>query len=288
MSLQPALQPIVCCLGNPVAGNPTQFVMSRAAKDCGLDWRFFTSQVAEEGFEAAVRGVQALGMQGMVVLDPFQTKIIPWLDTVTQSALRLNRVSIARSDGNSWLGDNLFPLAVWQVLQSVSEQSIAPINADSEVENVEASEEFVSTRSRLNTLFVGSVALFESLALSRPSDEGRFEHWVPGTSSLTEERFSEGLSKEWNVVVFEKTPDPSTVKGLLMLPWSKNPLFGFLESPSAQEGRKARELFFHRGFRAIEPVEWMVRETMANFAFWTGVTPPADGIRESLEEYLQW
>lgn len=288
MSLQPALQPIVCCLGNPVAGNPTQFVMSRAAKDCGLDWRFFTSQVSEAGFEAAVRGVQALGMQGMVVLDPFQTKIIPWLDTVTQSALRLNRVSIARSDGNSWLGDNLFPAAVWQVLYDTIEQGDAPPSGGSEFLTSEPSQNLLSTPIGVNTLFIGSDALYESMVLSRPSDEGLFERWVPGTSSLTEERFGEGSSKEWSAVVFEKNPDSSTVKGLLSLPWGSKPLFGCLESTLAQEGRKARELFFNRGFRAIEPVEWMVGEAMANFAFWTGVTPPADGIRESLEEYLQW
>lgn len=287
MSLQPALQPIVCCLGNPVAGNPTQFVMSRAAKDCELDWRFFTSQVTEEGFEAAVRGVQALGMQGMVVLDPFQTKIIPWLDTVTQSALRLNRVSIARSDGNSWLGDNLFPAAVWQTLRAANEQIAAP-SREPAVAYPEDSPGSIRAHRALKVLFIGSDALYESLELARPGEEASLERWVPGTSSLTEERFGESLAKEWHAVLFEKSPETSTAKGLLNLPWCSAPLFGCLETSSAQEGRKARELFLNRGFRSIEPVEWMVREAMANFAFWTGVTPPADGIRESLEEYLQW
>lgn len=287
MSLQPALQPIVCCLGNPVAGNPTQFVMSRAAKDCGLDWRFFTSQVTEEAFEAAVRGVQALGMQGMVVLDPFQTKIIPWLDTVTQPALRLNRVSIARSDGNSWLGDNLFPVAVWQALQAAAEQDAAP-HATLDVASHDSPLETPAIREGFNTLFVGSDALHESLELCRPDDNTCLERWISGTSSSTEERLSELSQKEWHAIVFEKPLDSATIRGLLNLRWSPAPLFGCLESSLAQEGRKARELFFNRGFRAIEPVEWMVRETIANFAFWTGVAPPADGIRESLEEYLQW
>lgn len=289
MTLQPALQPIVCCIGNPVAGNPTQFVMSRAARDCGLDWRFFTSQVAEESFEAAVRGVQALGMQGLVVLEPFQSLIIPWLDTVTQSALRLQRVTVARSDGNSWLGDNLFPTAIWQALDNASSKQI---NAPSQSEKRDfapdsSSDAEVPAKTR-RMLFVGSESLFDSLVLSRPRPEYELERWIPGTNLSTDARFGLEARGEWSSVVFESVPDLAVTKSLLGLRWESVPRLACLDATSNSEGRKAREQFLNRGFLAIEPVEWMVCEAMANFAFWTGVTPPVDGIRESLEEYLQW
>ena len=74
MSITRVLQPHVCCVGNPVAGNPTQFVMYRAARAAGVDWRFFTSQVAVEQFETAFRGIQALGLDGVAVLEPFQAR----------------------------------------------------------------------------------------------------------------------------------------------------------------------------------------------------------------------
>ncbi|XZE46088.1 hypothetical protein SH467x_001356 [Pirellulaceae bacterium SH467] len=289
MTLQPALQPIVCCIGNPVAGNPTQFVMSRAAKDCGLDWRFFTSQVAEESFETAVRGIQALGMQGLVVLDPFQSLIIPWLDTVTQSALRLQKVTVARSDGNSWLGDNLFPTAVWQAIDNANLKQIDAPNQSEKHELAPDSPLGAEAPAKATrTLLVGSESLFDSLALSRPRPEYELDRWIPGTSLSTDEKFDSKGAPEWSTIVLERVPDLATIKAILGLRWESTPRFVCLDATSHSEGRKAREQFLNRGFLPIEPVEWMVCEAMANFAFWTGVTPPVDGIRESLEEYLQW
>ncbi|AMV32763.1 shikimate 5-dehydrogenase [Pirellula sp. SH-Sr6A] len=289
MTLQPALQPIVCCIGNPVAGNPTQFVMSRAAKDCGLDWRFFTSQVAEESFDAAVRGVQALGMQGLVVLEPFQSLIIPKLDTVTQSALRLQRVTVARSDGNSWLGDNLFPTAIWQAIDNAAPKQLdAPILPEKREFASDSVSDVEVPAKIARTLFVGSESLFDSLVMSRPRLECEMERWIPGTSLSTDEKFDSEGAAAWSAVVFERVPDLATSKALLGLSWGDSPRIACLDASFSSEGRKAREQFLNRGFLAIEPVEWMVCEAMANFAFWTGVTPPVDGIRESLEEYLQW
>ena len=44
-----AIQEIVCCVGHPVAGNPTQFMMQRALADVGLDWCCLTLEVAPDG-----------------------------------------------------------------------------------------------------------------------------------------------------------------------------------------------------------------------------------------------
>ena len=59
-----ALQEIVCCMGQPVAGNPTQFMMERAFAAAGLDWRYLTLEVAPEQLPDAVRGLRAMGFRG--------------------------------------------------------------------------------------------------------------------------------------------------------------------------------------------------------------------------------
>ena len=38
----------------------------------------------------------------------------------------------------------------------------------------------------------------------------------------------------------------------------------------------------------IDELDVMVHQAAVNFEFWTGYEPELEGIRESLEEYLQW
>ena len=44
----PAIQEIVAVFGQPVAGNPTQYMMEKAFAQVGLDWRYLTLEVAPE------------------------------------------------------------------------------------------------------------------------------------------------------------------------------------------------------------------------------------------------
>ena len=41
-----SIQEIVCVFGQPVAGNPTQYMMEKAFAEAGLDWRYLTLEVA--------------------------------------------------------------------------------------------------------------------------------------------------------------------------------------------------------------------------------------------------
>ena len=43
-----SIQTLVCCMGQPVAGNPTQFMIEKAFSAAGLDWRYLTLEVGPE------------------------------------------------------------------------------------------------------------------------------------------------------------------------------------------------------------------------------------------------
>lgn len=116
MSLDRVLQPLVACLGNPVGGNPTQFVMTRLAREAELDWRFFTSQVPPELFETAFRGIQALGMSGAAILPPFETSLTPFLDSISPRALALGKVQVVRWESDQWTGDETISTAILRAL----------------------------------------------------------------------------------------------------------------------------------------------------------------------------
>ena len=49
MPSSPPSQEVVCCLGQPVAGNPTQYMMEKAFGAAGLeDWKYLTCEVPPE------------------------------------------------------------------------------------------------------------------------------------------------------------------------------------------------------------------------------------------------
>src|SRR5436190_807767 len=56
-------QEFLCCLGKPVAGNPTQYMMEKAFEAAGLDWRYLTCEVPPEKLADAMRGLRALAVE---------------------------------------------------------------------------------------------------------------------------------------------------------------------------------------------------------------------------------
>lgn len=72
-----SLQPIICCLGDSVGGNPTQFVFERALSDRGLtDWKLFTAEVKNEETQAALNALKLLGIQGVCLITEQIRKLV--------------------------------------------------------------------------------------------------------------------------------------------------------------------------------------------------------------------
>lgn len=72
-----SLQPIICCLGDSVGGNPTQFVFERALIDRGLtDWKLFTAEVKNEETQAALGALKLLGIQGVCLITEQMRKLV--------------------------------------------------------------------------------------------------------------------------------------------------------------------------------------------------------------------
>ncbi|MGH9413005.1 MAG: hypothetical protein ACRD0Y_04620, partial [Terriglobales bacterium] len=57
-SVSSSLQEICALLGQPVAGNPTQYMMEKAFAHHGLEWRYLTLEVAPDDLPDAVRGMR--------------------------------------------------------------------------------------------------------------------------------------------------------------------------------------------------------------------------------------
>ncbi|MEM9825680.1 MAG: hypothetical protein AAF958_03785 [Planctomycetota bacterium] len=62
-------EPMVCFIGHPIAGNPSQLAMERALRSVGLDWRVLSLDVAPADIVAAVEGLRVCGFRGLLI-DP--------------------------------------------------------------------------------------------------------------------------------------------------------------------------------------------------------------------------
>ena len=100
------LQQIVCCFGQPVAGNPTQFMMEKAFARADLDWRYLTLEVPPEALGDAVRGLRAMGFRGGNLTIPHKVAVIPLLDRLTPAAAMMGAVNTMIREGNELVGEN--------------------------------------------------------------------------------------------------------------------------------------------------------------------------------------
>ena len=93
-------------MGQPVAGNPSQFVMERAFAAAGVDWRYLTLEVAPEALGDAVRGMRAMGFAGGNFAIPHKVAVIEHLDSLTEAAELIGAVNCVYRDGNELIGEN--------------------------------------------------------------------------------------------------------------------------------------------------------------------------------------
>ena len=289
MSLTRVLQPYVCCLGNPVAGNPTQFVMYRAARACGVDWRFFTSQVEIDQFDVAFHGVQALGLSGMALFEPFQSKALSLLDTVTESAMCLGQVNVARLDGSSWLGDNTLGAGIIHCVEpllAASRKSFS--NGSTDVENDRQSSILVVGDSRIAKVMRLASPELANRIVSVPEELEANANPLEDASGLSSlEAFAQSNATVGSVVM-SNVPNAILARQIAALSWSKSAGCLILAGATEKQLRQWRDVVKVHNVSHIEPVELMAHQAAADFYFWTGVLPSIDLIRDSLEEYLQW
>ncbi|HEV3003338.1 MAG TPA: shikimate dehydrogenase [Pirellulales bacterium] len=101
-----SLQEICVLFGQPVAGNPTQYMIEKAFAHHGLEWRYLTLEVAPEDLADAVRGMRAMGFRGGNVTKPHKIAVIEWLDRLGDTAALVGAVNCVIREGKELVGEN--------------------------------------------------------------------------------------------------------------------------------------------------------------------------------------
>ena len=100
------LAPLFCCIGDPVVGNPTQYMMEKAFESLSLPCRYLTMNVEKGNLEHAIKGLKALNFSGYNITSPHKITSIPFLDSLTPSASLSNAVNCVYQTENVSTGDN--------------------------------------------------------------------------------------------------------------------------------------------------------------------------------------
>jgi shikimate dehydrogenase len=110
-------QDVCCLMGEPVAGNPTQYMLEKAFGVADLDWRFLTFEVSAADFEAALRGVRIFEFRGVMLAPPHRGQVHQFLESATDAARLSGQVNCLQLVKGQLRGHNTEGLALRRLVE---------------------------------------------------------------------------------------------------------------------------------------------------------------------------
>jgi len=278
-----SLQEVVCCIGQPVAGNPTQYMMEKAFAAAGLeDWKYLTCEVPPEKLADAMAGIRALGFKGANFTIPHKVAVIQYLDSLSPAAELAGAVNCVNRVGDKLHGDNADGKGFYQSLRETCDPAglnVALLGAGGaaraiavELALAGVNEITIANRSteRGQALVDLLVAKTRVKAQCVPLN-GNYA--VPDNAAIFINATSIGLGNESARVPVEVE---SLRPELIVADVVFNPPQTWLIR-TAGEG----------GCRTIDGLGMLVNQAVICFKIWTGRDPDAAVMREALEEFLE-
>lgn len=282
MSNSDSLQEIVCCMGQPVAGNPTQFMIERAFAAAGLDWRYLTLEVAPEHLADAIRGFRAMGFTGGNLTIPHKVAVIQHLDGLSEAAELMGAVNCINRVGDKLIGENTDGKGFVQSLSEVTSPegkkvTILGAGGAARAIAVELGLSGVSEITVVNRSAERGQELV-NLLNERVKVAAKFALWegkyaVEEGTDIVINATSIGLG---NATARVPLDYDSLRPTMLVADVIFNPPQTVFLTEAAQ-----------RGCKTLDGLGMLVNQGVIGFKIWTDVDPDANVMREALEEYLE-
>jgi shikimate dehydrogenase len=277
-----SLQEVVCCLGQPVAGNPTQYMMEKAFAAAGLDWRYLTCEVPPEVLPDAMKGLRALGFKGANFTIPHKVAVIPYLDGLSPAAELMGAVNCMNRVGGKLIGENTDGKGFFRSLRELCDPAgmhVAILGAGGAARAiaVELALHGVAQITIVNRGAERGQALADLLK-QRTKAAAEFvplagEYTVLPETAMFINATSIGLgAPQARVPVAVESLRPELIVADVVF----NP-------PQTWLMRTAGE----RGCRTLDGLGMLVQQAVISFQIWTGREPDARVMRDALEEFLE-
>jgi shikimate dehydrogenase len=278
----PAIQEVVAVFGQPVAGNPTQYMMEKAFAQVGLDWRYLTLEIAPQGLADAVRGMRAMGFRGCNLTIPHKVEVIKYLDRTSEAATLMGAVNCVNRVGDELVGENTDGKGFVQSLRGLTDpqgKRVVILGAGG--------------AARAITVEVALAGAAEITIVNRTDQRGqeladllnqhvhvasRFVKWegdydVPPETEVLINATSIGLGDgEARLPLSVATLEPDMVVADVIF----NP-------PETRLIRDARQ----HGCKTLDGLGMLVNQAVIAFKIWSGKDADAEVMRDALEEFLE-
>jgi len=275
-------QDLVSVFGQPVAENPTQFMIEAAFKHHGLDWRYLTIEVGPENLADAVQGMRAMGFKGGNLTIPHKVEVIQYLDGTTEAAGLMGAVNciLVDPETGNLTGENTDGKGFVQSLKEVTDpagKKIVMFGAGGaaraigvETALAGASEITIVNRSEERGQQLANLLSEKTnVAANFVKWEGDFD--IPVGTDVVINATSIGLFSDVDarVPVNLDTLQP----GMVVADVIPNP-------PETHLVRDARD----KGCTVLDGLGMLVNQGVIGFRLWTGVDPDPQVMRQALEE----
>lgn len=273
-------QELVSVFGQPVAENPTQYMIEAAFRHHGLDWRYLTIEVAPDDLEDAVKGLRAMGFRGGNLTIPHKVAVIQYLDRTTEAAGMMGAVNCIIREGAELVGENTDGKGFVQSLRDVTD----PVGKRIVMFGAGGAARAIGVETALAgatdiTIVNRSSERGQNLAdllNNKTNAKAGFVPWegdvqIPEGTDVVINATSIGLFPDINARI---PLDLETLKPeMVVADVIPNP-------PATHLVRDARE----RGCTVLDGLGMLVNQGVIGFKLWTGVDPDPEVMRQALEE----
>jgi shikimate dehydrogenase len=278
---QPAssLQEICTLFGQPVAGNPTQYMIEKAFAHHALDWRFLTLEVSPEDLADAVRGMRAMGFRGGNITRPHKIAVVQWLDRLSDAAAMIGAANCIVREDRQLVGENTDGKGFLRSLSGVVDPAgkrvvLFGAGGAARAIGVELALAGVSNITAVSRTADRGKQVVDLLSFKVPATlaEWRGDFAIPGDAEIVINATSIGMNDPESrlPVDFSAAAKNITVADVVATP----PDTRFLE--------EARE----HGAATLDGLGMLVHQAAIAFQLWTGIEPDVTVMREAVEEFL--
>jgi shikimate dehydrogenase len=283
----PHPQQDVCCLmGDPVAANPTQYMLEKAFAVADLDWRFLTFEVSAADFETALKAARIFEFRGIMLAPPHRGEVHRLLESVTDAARLSGQVNCIEQANSGLRGVN----TEGQALRRLAEGLVGFKGLKAAL--LGAGRTAKSMAAELALAGAASIELHcikpeqaEPLVAALRSDpqtasvDCRAAPWpsddmiaVADDCRLLVNATPIGRNDSNAAVPIDLQRLPAE---LVVADMTFNP-------PNTRLMREARK----RGLRTVDGLSLLVETAAIAFEIWTGRKPDREAMREAVEEFL--
>lgn len=111
-------------IANPATHSFSPIIQNAAFKQLNIAAHYFAFTVDSFDFDAAIKGIKALGTAGFNISSPYKAEIIKYLDQIDPAAARLNSVNTVKVSGKHLQGFSTDGPGFWQSLQGFKKSQV--------------------------------------------------------------------------------------------------------------------------------------------------------------------